>query len=78
MKNKLNWQLLSSRERHSAIEALKATISHNDGYILNFRMFSDLALSLQVEIEEQNILSLYSEINEEMRILDQQPENLQS
>ena len=74
--NKLNWQVFSNQERIKAIEELKAIISKNDGFIMNFNLFSDLALSLTVEIEEHNINKLYSELGNTMSILEPKPENI--
>ena len=74
--NKLNWQLFSNQDRITAIEALKAIISKNDGYIVNFNLFSDLALSLTVEIEEQNISNLYSELETITSISESKPGNI--
>ena len=74
--NKLNWQLFSNQDRITAIEALKAIISKNDGYIVNFNLFSDLALSLTVEIEEQNISNLYSELETIISISESKPGNI--
>jgi len=71
--NKLNWQIFSNKERNNAIEELKAIISKNDGFIVNFSLFSDLALSLTVEIEEQNIIKLYSELEKIMSISEPKP-----
>ena len=74
--NKLNWQIFSTQERNKAIDELKGIISKNDGYILNFNLFSDLALSLTIEIEENKILNLYAEINKSMKVLEAKPDHL--
>ena len=74
--NKLNWRVFSNQDRIKAIEALKAIISKNDGYIVNFNLFSDLALSLTVEIEERNIIDLYSELESIMQITEAKPSHL--
>jgi len=55
----INWQIFSSNDRNTVIEQLKTVISDNDGCIINSNMFSDLALSLSIEIEEKNILKLH-------------------
>lgn len=59
MQKKLNWQGYSNQERNKAIEEIKNAISSNDGYIVNFNMFSDLAMSLSVGIDENCILDLH-------------------
>ena len=76
VKNKINWQAFSSSNRHETIELLKDTISKNDGYIINFNMFSDLALSLTVEIEENKISNLHRELASILQISESKPEHL--
>ena len=71
---KLNWEIFSAEERNSAIQELKDSIAGNDGFITNFNLFSDLALSLQIEIEEKNVLNLYRKIDSTMRISEQEPD----
>ena len=76
MKNKLNWQAYSNKERNGVIEEIKNTISQNDGYIINFNMFSDLALSLSIEIEEDKISNLYTQLNKLIKISTPAPDQL--
>ena len=76
IKNKLNWQAYSSEDRNSCIEAIKDTISRNDGYILNFNIFSDLALFLTIEIEEGRIFDLCEDLKKYITISKQQEEKL--
>jgi len=59
MQKKLSWEVFSKDDRNNAIEAIKHTISDGDGCIMNFSMFSDLALTISVEIEEEKIQKLY-------------------
>jgi len=64
------------QERNKAIEELKGIISNNGGFIINSNFFSDLALSLTIEIEEKDILKLHSTIEESMKISESGLENL--
>ena len=64
MKRILSWQLYSNRERNSVINLIKQAIDDNDGCILNFNMFSDLAMTLSVEISEHMIQSLYTSLSQ--------------
>jgi hypothetical protein len=68
MKNKLNWEIFSNQERNSVIDDLKRIISSNDGFIVNFNFFSDLSLSLTVEIEERKIENLHNALRSEVTI----------
>ena len=63
MKNKLNWEVFTNQERNNAIEDLKRIISSNGGFILNSNFFSDLALSLTIEIEERKIEDLHDALS---------------
>ncbi len=76
MTTKLNWQIYISGERNEAIEDLKDLISKNNGYIMNFNLFSDLAMSLTVEIEEKDVRGLYSSISNQMKIDESSLERL--
>lgn len=76
MIKKLNWQAFSNDERNKVIEELKEIISNNDGYIINFNMFSDLALSLNIEIEENRILELYKALTHILNVSDFDTKNI--
>lgn len=76
VKNKINWQAFSYSNRHETIELLKHTISKNDGYIINFNMFSDLAISLTVEIEENKISNLHRDLARILQVSEPEPEHL--
>lgn len=70
MKNKLNWEGFSTHDRIEGIERIKDAISRNDAYILNFNMFSDLALSLSIEIEENRIMDLHTALKKIITVSD--------
>ena len=70
MKNKLNWQAFTSASRTLAIEDIKEIIAKNDGCIINFNIFSDLALNLLIEVEEQHMAALYKDLGGYMQISD--------
>jgi len=59
MQASLNWQVFSNSNRNAVIDQLKDVISNNGGCIINSNMFSDLALSLSIEIEENSISKLH-------------------
>ena len=59
MQPKLNWQAFSSDDRNKIIAEIKECILGNDAYIVNFNLFSDYALSLSIEVSENQILPLY-------------------
>lgn len=64
MRKGISWQAYTKDDRQEVIRAIQNTISSNDGCIMNFNMFSDLALSLSMEIEENKIVELYQALNE--------------
>ncbi len=63
MQQKLNWSLFSNADRNDLIESVKHIISKNDGCIMNFNMYSDLAISLSIEIEANKIEALHNELS---------------
>jgi hypothetical protein len=70
MQKKLSWQAFSNGDRNTIIESVKNAISSNDGCIMNFNMFSDLALSLSIEIEAYKAKELYKSFSEILSIND--------
>jgi hypothetical protein len=64
MKNKLTWSAFTNNERAMSIDKMKSVISKSDAYITHFNMFSDLAMSLTLEIEEKNIFALHQGLTE--------------
>ena len=68
MIKKVNWQAFSNHDRTSLIEEIKSTISANGGAIINFNMFSDLALNLSIEIEARDLIKLHSALSKILRI----------
>lgn len=76
VKNKINWHASTMKDRMKIIEEIKSSISKNDGYIINFNMFSDLVLSLSIEIEEDKISGLYQGLSKIISISEQEPDNL--
>ena len=75
---KVNWRAISSGDRNIIIESVKQAISKSDGYILNFQLFSDLALSLTIEIEEKQIPALYQALSPLLNLIEPLPANLNS
>ena len=76
IQSSLKWQAFSNSDRNETIQRVKDAISSNDGYILNFQMFSDLALSLSIEIAPNKLDSLRTSLGNEMVLsesLDSRP-----
>ncbi len=55
------WSGFSNDERHSAIHKIQRVVS-KFGYMVNFHLFSDISLSMTIEIEEFKIDKLYDEL----------------
>lgn len=76
MQKKISWEAFSNDDRNKVIEAIKKTIASCDGCIINFNMFSDLALSLSIEIEENNIQKLHKGLTKVVIISDLELSNI--
>jgi hypothetical protein len=70
VKNKLIWTAYSSEPRIEVIEKIKDIISTNDGYIMNFNMFSDLAITFSIEVPEDKITKLHNALKSVLKISD--------
>lgn len=63
MLNKINWKAFSDKNQHLILDQIKRTISDCNGSIIHFNLFSDLAISLTIEIEEKNINQLHQSLD---------------
>lgn len=63
MLKNLNWSLWTSSNRNTTNESLKDIISNNEGAIMNSNIFSDLVMTPTVEIEENRIHNLHTELS---------------
>lgn len=61
------WTGLSKEERHSAIDEIQRVIS-DYGYVVDVHFFSDISLSMTIEIEESKIDDLYEELTKIIEI----------
>ena len=66
--NSYNWIGMTNANRHEAIIRIKNLIHTNNGSIIAFNRFSDLMLSLTVEINEQNLEKLNGGLENIMNI----------
>ena len=64
-----NWQAISRDNRHQSLEYVKESISQNDGYIIGFQMYSDLAINLTIEMELKDVIFLYRSLSKSLRFL---------
>ena len=61
------WTAYSNQSRTAAISQLEEIISRY-GYIVQFQPFSELSLSIQIEIAESRIDALYASLEKQMRL----------
>lgn len=76
MQKRLSWEAFSSGERNKLIDVVKNTIDLNEGCIMNFNMFSDLAISLSIEIEANKAFDLHQALSKLLTISDYNGEEL--
>lgn len=76
MKKSLRWQAFSNQDRNSVLDAVKEAISASDGCILHFNMFSDLGISLCIEIEENKIIALHQSLGLLLNVSKLEPTEL--
>ncbi len=70
MQQKLHWSGYTNTDRLTVIEQVKHTISDSGGCIVNVNMFSDLALSLTIEVEENQIIPLHQQLSTILTVSD--------
>lgn len=70
MIRKLNWRAYTSKDRLEVLEEVKRLVMTSSGYIVNFQAFSDLALSLSIQIEEKGIPDLWQALSSVLEVSD--------
>ncbi|MEQ9422889.1 MAG: hypothetical protein RJQ09_00620 [Cyclobacteriaceae bacterium] len=70
MIQKLNWEAFTKKDRNVIINAIKEAITESDGAIMNFNMFSDVALSISIEIPADHLASLHQSLNAILNLPD--------
>lgn len=68
MLKKQFWEGFTNIERFEAINEIQKIISNNSGCIINFNRFSDMALSLMLEIESDKVTTLFEALTKYMTI----------
>jgi hypothetical protein len=76
MLKKLNWQGYANGNRNLIIDKVKTVINKREAYIINFNTYSDLAISLSLEVEEKSIRPLYDSMTEILTLSDQNLDKL--
>ena len=57
----LYWKGFCNKDRNIAIYEIENVINQF-GFIIDFHMFSDIEISIKIEIEEQNIYKFYTDL----------------
>jgi hypothetical protein len=64
---KLNWTGVCHDERTAGISKLEQAINRH-GFIINHKMFSDVSISLMIEVPANKINALYDELSREVAL----------
>jgi len=70
MIKKWNWKLYCLHDRHIAIDKIQDLLYSFDGYIIQHKMFSDLQMSLMIEIKEKKLVSFYDALKDRFKMND--------
>lgn len=71
------WSAISRDERHKAIGEITDTVNRH-AIVLNFQRFSDLALSLLLEVEAGKLPALFADLNSILSLNGGDPESTSS
>jgi hypothetical protein len=78
---KYNWQVYTAKERYDALEQIKLIAAEQQAWLIDFKMYSDLAAYLRFEIEAQYLAAFYDHLNafspiegDKPNTTDQEPE----
>src|SRR4030066_2398277 len=61
------WTVYSNNERHASISTIENVVSKY-GDIIDFKFFSDISLTMAIEIEDSKIDALYNELATAIKI----------
>ncbi len=67
--NIIFWTGFSNKNRITAISEIEKIVGKH-GYIIDFKRFSDMSLSINIELEELNIDKLYNDLKNYMNLND--------
>lgn len=65
----LFWTGYSNDERMVAIRAIESIVN-TYGFIIDFKQFSDISISITIEVAEANIDILYAELKKHLKLDD--------
>ncbi|WP_242926401.1 hypothetical protein [Pontibacter vulgaris] len=68
------WVGYCDKERNQAINEINKIINQH-GFTADFKMFSDVSLSMIIEIEERRVDALYKDLAKYMQLNDSRPLN---
>jgi len=68
MRKSSSWEGYSNGNRIEIIDEIKSAIQLSDGAIMNFNMFSDLALTLSIEIPANRMNDLHQSLSKILSI----------
>lgn len=68
MEKRINWEGICFKERYQCLNEINQIIFATGGFVTNFNFFSDIALFLQISIEENSIPALYLALSEMLRL----------
>ncbi len=66
---RIYWKGICNKNRIEGISSIEEVISEY-GFLLDIKLFSDLSISMIIEIEERNIYSLYQNLSEMIDMSD--------
>ncbi len=69
MKNRYFLKGFCGKDRAVGLREVEEIVN-NRGFIVDFKMFSDIAISMVVEIEEQKVVALYQALKDYMTMSD--------
>lgn len=76
MLKKFNLNGISRRDRHLTIDLIQLEIERQEGILLQHQMFSDLQISMLVEIRESKIMDFHNAIKEFLTLSKLSPETV--
>ena len=68
MKKKFRLQAYTSEDRHFTIDKIQKMIANYRGFLVNYKMFSDLQMNMYIEMKEYRLLNFYHKLRRRMQL----------
>lgn len=68
MKKLYRFEVYSSDDRYLTLDTIQNMVRHFRGFLMNYQMYSDLQISLYIEMKECRLLNFYHQLKKKVKV----------